>query len=92
MFKVDLEKAEEAQIKLPTSAGSSKKQGNSRKTSISASLTTVKSLCGSQQRKNLKEMGIALWTVTAVKKFRYLRLERKVMTNLDSIFKSQTSL
>ena len=33
-------------------------------------------------------MGIVLWTVTAVKKFRHLRLERKVMTNLDSIFKS----
>ena len=44
MFKVDLEKAEEAQIKLPTSAGSSKKQGNSNKMSTSASLTTLKPL------------------------------------------------
>ena len=33
MFKLDLEKAEEPEIKLPTSAGSSKKQGESRKTS-----------------------------------------------------------
>ena len=33
MFKLDLEKAEEPEIKLPTSAGSSKKQGDSRKTS-----------------------------------------------------------
>ena len=31
MFKLDLEKAEEPEIKLPTSAGSSKKQENSRK-------------------------------------------------------------
>ena len=40
MFKLDLEKAEEPEIKLPTSIGSSKKQENSRKTS--ASLTTLK--------------------------------------------------
>ena len=44
MFKLVLEKAEESEIKLPTSAGSSKKQESSRKTSISASLTTLKSL------------------------------------------------
>ena len=35
MFKLDLEKAEEPEIKLPTSTGLSKKQENSRKTSIS---------------------------------------------------------
>ena len=39
-----LEKAEEQEIKLPTSAGSSKKQENSRKTSISALLTMPKPL------------------------------------------------
>ena len=39
MFKLVLEKAEEPEIKLPTSAGSSKKQGSSRKTSISVLLT-----------------------------------------------------
>ena len=44
MFKLDLEKAEEPEIKLPTSAGSSKKQGSSRKTSISALLTMPKPL------------------------------------------------
>ena len=44
MFKLDLEKAEEPEIKLPTSAGSSKKYGRSRKTSISALLTMPKSL------------------------------------------------
>ena len=49
MFKLDLEKAEEPEIKLPTSAGSSKKQESSRKkTSISALLTMPKPLCGSQ--------------------------------------------
>ena len=40
MFKLDLEKAEKPEIKLPTSAGSSKKQESSRKTSTSALLTT----------------------------------------------------
>ena len=39
-----LEKAEEAEIKLPTSAGSWKKQESSRKTSISALLTMPKLL------------------------------------------------
>ena len=38
------EKAEEPEIKLPTSPGSSKKQENSRKTSISALLTMSKPL------------------------------------------------
>ena len=59
MFKLDLEKAEEPDIKLPTSVGSSKKQESSRKTS--ALLTMPKPLtvwittnCG----KILKEMGI----------------------------------
>ena len=37
-------KAEEPETKLPTSAGSSKKQGSSRKTSISALLTMPKPL------------------------------------------------
>ena len=36
MFKLDLEKAEEPEIKLPTSIGSSKKQESSRKTSAAA--------------------------------------------------------
>ena len=49
MFKLDLEKAEEPEIKLPTSVGSSKKQEHSRKTSASALLTMPKPLCGSQQ-------------------------------------------
>ena len=44
MFKLVLEKAEEPEIKLPTSAGSSKKQESSRKTDISALLTLPKPL------------------------------------------------
>ena len=44
MFKLDLEKAEEPEIKLPKSAGSLKKQESSRKTSTSALLTVPKPL------------------------------------------------
>ena len=44
MYKLSLEKAEEQDIKFPTSVGSQKKQGNSRKTSTSALLTTLKPL------------------------------------------------
>ena len=44
MFKLVLEKAEEPEIKLPTSAGLSKKQQSSRKTCISALLTMPKPL------------------------------------------------
>ena len=44
MFKLDLEKAEEPEIKLPTSVGSLEKQESSRKTSLSALLTTPKPL------------------------------------------------
>ena len=44
VFKLDLEKAEEPEIKLPTSIGSLKKQGSSRKTSTSAILITLKPL------------------------------------------------
>ena len=44
MSKLVLEKAEEPEIKLPTSAGSWKKQESSRKTSISALLTMPKPL------------------------------------------------
>ena len=44
MYKLDLEKAEKPQIKVPTSTGSKKKQGNSPKKSTSASLTVLKPL------------------------------------------------
>ena len=61
MFKLVLEKAEEPEIKLPTSAGSWKKQESSRKTSISALLTVpIKSDCVDHNKlwKILKETGI----------------------------------
>ena len=60
MFKLDLEKAEEPDIKLPTSSGSSKKKGSSRKASISALLTMPKPLTVwiTTNWKILKEMGI----------------------------------
>ena len=49
MFNLDLEKAEEPEIKWPTSIGSSEKQESSRKTSTSALLTMPMPLCGSQK-------------------------------------------
>ena len=44
MFKLGLEKAQEPEIKLPTFAESYRKQENSRKTSTSVSMTTLKPL------------------------------------------------
>ena len=60
MAKLDLEKAEEPEIKLPTSTGSSKKQESSRKTSTSALLTPPKPLTVwiTTNWKILQEMGI----------------------------------
>ena len=60
MFKLVLEKAEEPEIKLPTSTGSWKKQESSRKTSTSALLTMPKPLTVDHNKlwKILKEMGI----------------------------------
>ena len=60
MFKLVLEKAEEPEIKLPTSAGSWKKQESSRKTSFSALLTMPKPLIVwiTINWKILKQMGI----------------------------------
>ena len=61
MFKLDSEKTEEPEIKLPTFVGSSKKQENSRKATTFASVAMLKPLtvwiiknCG----KFLKEIGI----------------------------------
>ena len=53
MFKLDLEKAEEPEIKLPTSVGPLKKQESSRKKSTSANCVDHNKLW-----KILKEMGI----------------------------------
>ena len=61
MLKLVLEKAEEPDIKLQTSARSSKKLESSRKTSISALLTMPKPLTVGHNKlwKILKEVGIA---------------------------------
>ena len=55
IFKLDLEKAEEPEIKLPPSVGSLKKDKSSRETSTSALLTMPKRLCGSQQTQENSE-------------------------------------
>ena len=62
MFKLDLEKAEEPEIKLPTSSGSSKKQEISRKTADSSALLIMsKTDCVHHNKlwKILKEMRIS---------------------------------
>ena len=61
MFKLVLEKAEEPEIKMPTSVGSLKKQENPRKTSTSALLTMSKPFyCVDHNKlwKTLQEMGM----------------------------------
>ena len=55
MFNLDLGKAEEPEVKLPTFIGSSKKQESSRKTSTSTLLITPKPL--------------TVWTITDCGKF-----------------------
>ena len=55
MFKLDFEKAEEPEIKVPTSTGSSKKQESSQKIPISALLTMPKPL--------------TVWTTISCRKF-----------------------
>ena len=61
LFKLDLEKAEESEIKLPASAGSLKKQESSRKISTFALLTIPKPLTVSitTNWKILKEIGVS---------------------------------
>ena len=60
MFQLDLEKAEEPEIKSPISVGSLEKQESFRKTSISALLSMPKALTVgiTKNWKTLKEMGI----------------------------------
>ena len=61
MFKLDLEKAEEPEIKLPTSAGSSKKQESSRKNIYSCFIDYTKAFdCMDHNKlwKILQEVGI----------------------------------
>ena len=87
MFKLDLEKAEEPEIKLPTSAGSSKNQESSRKTSTSALLTKSKPLlCGSQQirkffkRREYQTIWPASWEICMQVRKHQLELDMEQQT------------
>ena len=82
MFKLVLEKAEKPEIKLPTSAGSWKKQESSRKTSISALLTMPKPLTVwiTINWKILKEMGIPPDHLTCLLRNLYAGQEAAVRT------------
>ena len=80
MYKLDLEKAEEREIKLPTPT--KKKQGNSKKTYTSASLTTLKPLTMwvTTNWKVLKEMGIPDHHLTCLLRNMYAGQEATVRT------------
>ena len=75
VFKLDLEMAEEREIKLPTSAGSSKKQESCRKTSTSPLLTMPKSL--------------TVWTTTNWKIFKEMRIPDHLTCLLRNLYASQ---
>ena len=86
MFKLVLEKAEEPEIKLPTSSGSRKKQESSRKASISALLTMPKPLTDHNKLwKILKEMEIqntwsASWEIYMQVRKQQLELDMEQQT------------
>ena len=78
MFKLDLEKAEEPEVKLPTFIGSWRKQGNSRETSTSASLTMLKSL--------------TVWITTNWEILKELRVPDHLNYLLTNLYSSQETL
>ena len=88
MFKLDLKKEEEPEIKLPTSVGSSKKQENSRKTSTSALLTMPKPLtmwitanCGKFfKRSEYQNTWSASWEICMQVKKQWLELDMEQQT------------
>ena len=87
MFKLDLEKAEEPEIKLPTSSGSSNKQESSRKTFISASLTMPKPLtmwittnCGKFFKKWEYQTWPASWEICMQVRKQQLELDMEQQT------------
>ena len=92
MLKLVLEKAEEPEIKLPTSIGSSKKQGSSRKTSISALLTMPKPLtvwvtagCGKLfKRWEYQTTWPAFWEICMQVKKQELELDMEQQTGSKS--------
>ena len=86
MFKIDFEKAEELEIKLPSSTGSLEKQESSRKTSISALLTMPAFDCVDHNElwKILKEMGIPDHLICLLRNL-YAVQEAKVRTGHGTI-------
>ena len=92
MFKLDLEKAEEPEIKLPTSIGSWKKQENSRKTSTSALLTMPKPLtvwitinCGKfWKRWEYQTTWPASWEICVQIRKQQLELDMEQQTSFES--------
>ena len=92
MFKLVLEKAEEPEIKLPTSAGSLRKQDSFRKTSISALLTTPKPLtvwittnCGKfQKRWEYQTIWPASWETCLQIRKQQLELDMEQQTSSKS--------
>ena len=75
MFKLGLEKAEEPEIKLPTSVGSLKKQESSRTTSTSALLTMPKLL--------------TVWTKTNWKILQEMRIPDHLICLLRNLYAGQ---
>ena len=80
MFNLVLEKVEEPEIKVPTSAGSTKKQESSRKTSLSALLTMPNNKLWSI----LKEIGL-LHHLTCLLRNLYAAQEATVRTGHGTI-------
>ena len=87
MFKLDFKKAEEPEIKLPTSVLSSEKQESSRKISISALLTTSKPLtlwittnCKILQKMEYQVTLSAAWEIYMQVKKQHLELNMEQQT------------
>ena len=88
MYKLGFKEAEEPEIKLPTFTGSWRKQGSSRKTSISTSLTVLKSLtiwitinCGKFYKRweSQTTLSVSLETCMRIKK-QHLELNMEKLT------------
>ena len=86
MFKLVLEKAEEPEIKLPTSTGSSKKQKSSRKNIYFCFIEYAKAFdCVNHNKlwKILKEMGIPEYQTTWPASWEICMQVRKQQLELD---------
>ena len=91
MWKLDLDKAEEPEIKLPTSLESWKEQESSRKTSTSASLTTLKPLtvwitanCGKFLKRWEYQTISASWEICMQVRKQQLQLDMEQQTGSKS--------